>query len=285
MLQRDLWLVFNWLERKEGDLRGPLAAVIGRLALSPKEIEGLPDNYEAAEASREFAPNFDPKQGQPYLPSALFAADGPWVCVGRTDSRTAPEHLAEWNPFTNSVFYVLMRLPGGRTAVADYLEKRPSFPEGTELALVRRAMLIDTSHRIVPSNLTESVQIRVIREQKFLEFRLSRATLFAGKAGGLLATSDGDKDFKTGFAAKPYDQFDRRFTNATFPDGNMVPIKQCVACHIGGGFPRFRSGILSKSGAKPYPLSEMLASEVAAAAIRWKEEQPHWAALRKLLEN
>lgn len=281
VLQRDLWMVFNWLEFYDsaeraaiGELRGPLAAVIGRLALSPKEIEGLPDNYEAAAASREFAPSFDPKQSQPYLPSALFATDGPWVCVGRTDGRTAPAHLAEWNMFTNSVFYVLVRLPTGRTAVADYLEQRPAFPEGTELALVRRAMLIDTSHRIVPSNLTESVQVRVIRERKFLDFRLSRAPLFADKAGGLLATGDDDRDFKTGFSAKPYDQFD------------AAPLKQlmCVGCH-NGGFPQFRSGISNREGSEPYPLSEMPVSEVAAAVIRWKEEQPHWAALRKLLDK
>ena len=108
LLQRDLWLVFDWLEGKHDNfaepaldaevarsaqerLRRPLAAVIGRLALSPKKIQELPDNYSAAVASGQFARRFDPeKPEQPYLPSDLFSADGPWVCVGRPDGPVAP---------------------------------------------------------------------------------------------------------------------------------------------------------------------------------------------------
>ena len=70
LLQRDLWLVFNWLEgdhwlhqklkdeevRAARDrLRRPLAAVIGRLALTPDQIKKLPDNYALAIASGELA--------------------------------------------------------------------------------------------------------------------------------------------------------------------------------------------------------------------------------------
>jgi hypothetical protein len=76
LLQRDLWLVFNWLEGRHDEfaeppldakaaraaqerLRRPLAAVIGRLALSPKQIRELPDNYAAAVASGRFARRFN----------------------------------------------------------------------------------------------------------------------------------------------------------------------------------------------------------------------------------
>ena len=129
LLQRDLWLVFNWLEGNHSSfsepllkeeavrvaqqrLRQPLAAVIGRLALNPKEIRNLSDNYAAAVKSREFARNFDRKQpDKPYLPPGLFTTDGPWVCVGRTDGRTAPQHLRDDNnSFTNSVFLVFLHL-------------------------------------------------------------------------------------------------------------------------------------------------------------------------------
>lgn len=57
MLQRDLWLVFNWLaqDRDAIDknparrrLAVPLAKVVGRLALIPEQIAELPDNYAAA---------------------------------------------------------------------------------------------------------------------------------------------------------------------------------------------------------------------------------------------
>ena len=43
--------------------------------------------------------------------------------------------------------------------------KLPQFPKGTQLVLVRRAMLIDSSPQVVMSPLTESVQLRVIHEE------------------------------------------------------------------------------------------------------------------------
>jgi len=51
LLQRDLWTVFDWLERRGGnaargqdDLRRPLARAIGRLALTRQQIQALRDN-------------------------------------------------------------------------------------------------------------------------------------------------------------------------------------------------------------------------------------------------
>src|SRR5262249_20692704 len=113
VLQRDLWLIFNWLEETRRDfakptldpqairtaqekLRRPLAAVIGRLALSPEEIRKLPATSAAAVGSGRYARQFEPRQpDRPSLPPDLFTADGPWVCVGRTDGVTAPLHLHE----------------------------------------------------------------------------------------------------------------------------------------------------------------------------------------------
>src|SRR5262249_58740435 len=123
---------------------------------------------------------FDPeKPERSYLPPDLFQPDGPWVCVGRTDGPTAPQHLEEtgFNRFTNSVFLVFVKLPGGRDATLDYLKRLaafdkpltipnadeksrgaypflpspavPQFPKGTEVALIRRALLLDSSGRVV----------------------------------------------------------------------------------------------------------------------------------------
>src|SRR5262249_10433280 len=123
----------------------------------------------------------------------------------------------------------------------------PQWPRGTEVALVRRAMLIDSKGRVVVSPLTESVQLRVLRTrtpaltakavgelyrgvpgaQAFAEFQLRRTALFAGEAGGLRDVS-GERDFKTGFNAHPWDEFgDRRnpaSTSAPFP-GRSQPFK------------------------------------------------------------
>jgi hypothetical protein len=304
LLQRDLWLVFNWLEGSHDNfaeppledkaahtaqerLRQPLAAVIGRLALSRKEIQELPDNYAAAVASTRFARRFDPeKPDQPYLPPDLFTANGPWVCVGRTDSITAPEHLAEpertENRFTNSVFLVFLRLPPGRAATVAYLKQLrsvdPKLPEGTQFALVRRALLIDASHRVAPTTLTESVQVRVDR-QSFYEFRLSRSQLFAGSAGGLRALGSDESDFKTGFGAHSMDEFER--FQSGLPLMKQWPIRRnCSICHD-SRFPEFRSAMTAAGG--KLPVSKMSESDVAGAAVKWKEEQPAWTVLRRLL--
>jgi len=373
LLQRDLWLVFNWLEGYRGvfaepaikpevaraaqeRLRRPLAAVIGRLALSPKKIQNLPDNYAAAVASGQFARRIDPEQpGKPYLPPDLFVADGPWVCVGRTDGHTAPQHLQEGggNHFTNSVFLVFLRLPSGRAATAEYLkqlccfdqpllvrnpedanrlpfvpnQQLPQFPKGTELALVRRAMLIDSSHRVVVSPLTESVQLRVFHGEipaltrqvlhdsenlrafdalgrnsetrrrvgswlSFHEFRLSRTQLLADRAGGLRAVDSEERDFKTGFNAHPWDEFERRLpTDQSFAKSRRRTIKEtCFACHSLPGVYSFQSLQHLRSGMEgagdklsPFPLSEMPISAVAGAAVKWKQGRPNWISLQKLL--
>lgn len=300
VLQRDLWLVFNWLELGDFDfaeprlsqkeagaarerLRGPLAELIGRLALTPQQISELPDNYSAAVASKQFA----------NLPPDLFATDGPWVSVGRTDRHTAPQHLRGENPFSNSVFLVFMRLPlenaglgeaglRARTAVGDYLKNRPALPIGTELALVRRAMLIDTSHRVVPSNLTESVQLRVIRASREIdasfEFRLSRSQLFADRAGGLRASGQDDRDFKTGFLSHTWDELEYSASQGRLPSNQMQPMLNCSVCHA-ARFPDFLSG-----GSKqlPNPLAVIPVSDVAESVIKFRTAN-NWIVLKQLL--
>jgi RNA polymerase sigma factor (sigma-70 family) len=366
VLQRDLWLVFNWLE---GDHRSfeepapkpakvqearerlarPLAAVIARLALTPDQIKKLPDNYAAAVASGEFARRFDPERpDKPFLPD-LFAADGGWVCVGRPDGPVAPRHLDDdgSRTFTNSAFLLFLRLPAGRAATLDYLKHLRSFdqpllveikdteirprkympnpqlpplPVGTEVALVRRALLIASGNTPTATALTESVQLRVYREvpaitpqtlraalvgntaehrqaqawQSFHEFRLSRALLFAGRAGGLHAAGPEEWDFRTGFGSHHWDEFDYRPPSArSFPEWNQHPITglSCSACHSLPGvssfnsFFHYRANLEDPDAARPFTLAEMPVSEVAGAAVKWKEGRPSWTALRKLLTN
>lgn len=196
VLQRDLWLVASWAAASDRDMAAPLlrrlAGAVRRLALTSDRIAALPDNYAQAVAAGRFPGRFDPARPERgFLPPDLLRGDGPWVCVGREDGPSAPQHLRSDHPFTNSAFLVFLRLPGGREATLDFLGRLaafseplylpnpdertnrsypslpnpalPQWPRGTEVALVRRALLIDAEGRIVPSPLTESVQVRVLR--------------------------------------------------------------------------------------------------------------------------
>jgi hypothetical protein len=362
ILQRDLWLVFDWVDRvhrsfedprlsadvwraSQQRLRPALAAVIGRLALTPDQIKQLPDNYLDAVASGQFARRFDTEQpDKPYLPPDLFAADSPWVCVGRSDGPVAPAHLREesGNPFTNSVFLVFLKLPGGREAILDYLArlssfgepllvrsedagrldkylpnpKVPQFPVGSELALVRRAMLIASPRTIASSTVVESLQLRVYRDvpamtaqtldaalvggtaanlrahswQSFHEFRLSRSLLFAGRAGGLRPVGSDEPDFKTGFGAHPWDEFEARFMGQSFK-GPTVAIKEtCFACHSLPGVYSFNSffnyrlsNLRDGDNGRPALLMAMSPAQVSKSAVVWKTERPSWTSLERLL--
>jgi hypothetical protein len=266
--------------------------------------------------------------------------------VGRSDGPTAPQHLRDdgGNRFTNSAFFVFLRLPAGRAATVKYLKelrsfepllvrnddgatrrlfafvpnpKLPQFPKGTEVALVRRALLIDSSHRVVVSPLTESVQLRAYRAipdfstrtleaalgggaesrnarswQAVQEFRLMRALLFSGRAGGLRPVGTDERDFKTGFNAHPWDELEVRFTGQTFTGPRLGVKENCFACH---GLPGvtsfnslqdFHSGIATDGDKRRlYPIQEMKLAEVAGAAVKWKEGRADWTALRKLLAD
>lgn len=354
ILQRDLWLVSNWLAGKPDDDRKRLdpllAQVIRRLALTSEQIAKLPDNYAATVASKKHADRFDAeKPERSYLPADMFMTDGPWVCVGRTDGPTAPFHLREdgGSRFTNSAFLIFLKLPGSRDKTLEFLKtlaafdkplvlpnadektKRslsylpnpamPQWPTGTEVALVRRAMLIDSSRKVVVSPLTESVQLRAMSTdaptltaetidkitgrkgtggQAFAEFRLSRAEVFGGKTGGLLDVS-GERDFKTGFNAHPWDEFDQSPNkDRPFPQRAMpfaTNRASCIGCHSPPGVYGFNSiqgfafglpGIVRNEDGdelERHVLAAMTVEKVEKAAVKWKEGQPGWVALRKLL--
>jgi hypothetical protein len=341
ILQRDLWLVANWLS-ETGLAKPPLERALGqairRLALSPREIARLPDNYAAAAAT---LPNrFDPRQpDRAYLPRDLFQGDGPWVCVGRADGLTAPHHFN--TPFNNSVFLVFLKLPGGRDKTLDFLKQLgklerllvpnsdektasvapflpppefPKWPKGTEVALVRRALLIDSNGKVAASPLTESVQLRVVAAEPALtkevlekaasrrpdaewqsafEFQLRRADLFAGKEGGLRDVS-GERDFKTGFSAHAWDEFDRKSKEGNFPERSQpfaTSRASCAVCHTFPGAYSFNSvpGLAFGGTVRPVgdglqrPPGPVTPATVEKEAIKWKEGRPAWAALVKWL--
>lgn len=222
LLQRDLWALFDWVadpawansdgakrfreERRE--LQSRLAHVLPRLALSTKEIEKLPHNYADAVKAKGFPAEFQPDQrAAAFLPADLWQPDGPWVLLGDSEGGPLAERHVHFFGGRSS-FLVFLRLPEGRAQTLTYLEQLrawrhkgakgdvPQFPANAQTALVRRTLLLDDQGAIRPTPLTEQVQLRVLHDpttfgrrgvQTFLEFRLRREQLLAGKAGGLSA--------------------------------------------------------------------------------------------------
>jgi hypothetical protein len=319
ILQRDLWAVFDWTMQASGEssqkinLQNKLFEVIRRLALRPEEISGLPDSYDAAIKSREFLPSYDPdKRTQGFLPPELFDPKGPWVMLSaRGGQPIAMRHVSFFSG--RSLFLIFMRLPGGRAATLDYLKSLdsirkpwlldangpegvmpnpevPQFPPGTELALVRKALLIDNEGNLQASNIVEDLQIRVHRTipaeiQPGLnvdrndartaldgfEFKFSRAKLFAGENGGLRAVQPGEKEFAL-FASHDF-EFEQR-----------EPLAACPACHFRPGVHSMLSrGRLETGGTiRVEVLPAWDLSYEANSTKWWKGTQYNWGLLQGL---
>lgn len=153
----------------------------------------------------------------------------------------------------------------------------------------------------MPSAITESVQIRVYREvpdvtaqtieaalleQSPYEFRMSRALLFAGRAGGLRAVGS-ERDFKTGFGSYAWDAFEIRDSNRrVFWQTMQQPNRQsCFDCHSLPGIKSFNTfhDFDRNRGRSPASLAEASLSQALESAVKWKEGRPAWTSLRKLL--
>lgn len=106
-------------------------------------------------------------------------------------------------------------------------------PDGTQVALVRRMLLVDDRGAVVPSPLTESIQLRVLsaRDQDFFEFRVRRRGLFAGKAGGLQGIRPGDQAYFT-FSSHGIDPFEGR--PGSGPARLPEILQGCRNCHQPG---------------------------------------------------
>jgi hypothetical protein len=296
LMQRDLWAVFDWSVQQQSRSQRPeyteekrqlqtrLAEVLRRLALSPEEIEALPDNYAQAVESGTFAKKYDAAhRDQAFLPPDLFDPRGPWVYINASPepfhyAGVAEAHVQAFSG--RSRFLVFMRLPEGRAATMAYLQALwkfpqpwiqeqapgadqavanpdlPSFPAGTEVALVRQMTLFDNQGNLAPSPITESVQIRVYHTitatparsfgngdmnevaknsgQDFYEIKLSRALLVAGKDGGLKATGRDEKELST-FQQQGDDEIQEFDEHPEFKKMWAPALQGCLSCHSGGG--------------------------------------------------
>ena len=339
ILQHDLWAIFDRAaereperpskpeyQREKRELQTRLAEVLRRLALTSKQIESLPDNYAQAVTSGNLGKAYDPaNRDRAFLPPDLFDQHGSWVEIENAGDPkpVAPQHLTAVSG--RSRFLVFMHLPGGRQATFDYLRtlwefpqpwivrsdaplqteanpNLPSFPVGTEVALVRQMTLFDNHGNLVPAPITQSVQIRVYRTttitttsdakhasfldemmarsgQDFYEIRLSRQQLFANKAGGLRAVGPSEREFFK-FNAHGDDQIE---SSGRSPLNQYPPIiRFCAECHRGSGIQSLNTrGVLLKPRFLQQDASWTYPSRwwENDGTIYWKQQRYDWGLL------
>jgi hypothetical protein len=318
ILQRDLWAVFDWTASVRSDspskigLQTKLVQVIKRLALSPHEIAALPANYAQAVESKVFATAYDPnRREQSFLPPELPDPNGSWVALSsRAGGPVSKAHVREFSG--RSTFLIFVRLPGGRDATLKYVQELlktpevrlpsrrespgfsplslPQFPVGTQLALVRQTILIDSQGNFRPTNLVEDVQIRVHRlipnepprgtgttlSETLLDtyvFKLSRPKLFAGEAGGLRSVTRGEMEFPI-FQSHGIDVIESGFESPR----ERETLKFCAKCH-------FDPGVYSSVFARGHIGSSPDSNKEAYETRLWKLSQFDWGLLQRIWQS
>jgi len=178
---------------------------------------------------------------------------------------------------------------------------RPSlkqFPEGTMVAMVRRALTVDREARVRATPITELVQIRVYRQipkdpeahqrrdfgaQDVYEFMLDRDELFAGQYG-LRAVGPEDPAEPFFVRSEMRDPFERGRDPLT-PE--MPQLKTCIECHQAPGV---YSMLSMTRGVRPNPnaggeIFRTYAWDVEMSySIKAKTEQFSWGLLKGKLE-
>jgi hypothetical protein len=275
-LQRDLWAVFDWARSWHADgqgrnLRTRLARVIQSLALSSEEIKALPDNFAAVAATKKVAG----------FPADLWDTRGPWVLIGDDNKNTngartlTPVHESFFGG--RSAFLVLVRAGDTRDKTIKFVQQLSDNGKSspTQVALVRRMLLIDKEGRIRLTPITETVQMR--GESAEREFRLDRKDFLAGK---------------TKQSIRRLTEDDRERPENLFLGGNAgdrpAPIlKSCFHCHQGGDMNSRAQTFSARVGpmrTRPRLIESTLDDEVAKS-IRWKYDQFMWGKLQGLWEG
>jgi hypothetical protein len=314
VFQHDLWAVFDWAatEGRESAssqaLLKRIAQVMRRVALTPEQVSALPETYATAVASHEFSAEYDPANPQrAFLPPDLLQPDEPWVCLTAYSAEpTAIMHFSG-----RSRFLVFLRLPGGRQATLEYLRKLftspeplfledtvpnskllnlrlPQFPPNTEVALLRQMIVVDTDRHLLPTAVTESVQLRVYhavtsgspyinyqngpasRDQDFFEFRLARPALFARSSGGLRAVQPAEKEFSPlfSFGIDPFET--SRQTDWWVRQPGEI-LARCRGCHADSGIHSVQS---RERWLGPPPRNrELGADSPLSRAVNWETEK------------
>jgi hypothetical protein len=219
LMQSDLWAAYDVLSAAQrNELLPLLARLIHKVALTPAEIRGLPDNYEAA-VRLGAPPLYDPGSG--------------WIEV-----EWRPERSHDHDAAMRTVSRVFLKPRTPPLDVAAFVNRfRSSAASIMELeatALVTEPLLIARDGSIVRSPLTIDIQVRHFAGDRVIveEFELSRQKLREEpRFGGFVHEGE---DFAAYLAAAANDY---RFASpAVFGERRGRPVlatlaARCQSCH------------------------------------------------------
>lgn len=306
----DLWALFDYLsdpewsnplqhppERKRypaerRELQRRLSQAIERLALTSEQIPGLPDNLARVIAAAKYpaAPDAN-NPSAAFLPADLWDPKGPWVVVREwANNPLAIRHVSFFGG--RSSFAVLLRLPGGRSETVAYLKKLrewkpdnprsipPQVPPQTQFGLIRRMMVINDVGEIVPTPVTEVIQLRVLsgdhEPQRFLEFRIRRSAVVDDTRGALTLIKPDEVDRS--------DMLELGVSNDR--EKRRTILASCRNCHSDQGILSMNSytgamdNVSRQRGFRSLVESEFKDQE--DSTIAWKQRQYSWGLLRGL---
>lgn len=311
LLQSAIWATFDEVSDPRGAERAArnavalrCAEIMRRIALSDAEVAALPDNYAVTVKQAAYPAAFDNAHpDQPYLPPDLMDANGPWVMMGgETLEPAAIQHVQLVRG--RSAFYVFIRLPAGRAATLAYLRELanfpqpyvwnetyasypyarapvklnpglPQFPQGTQVALLRRMLLPRTDGGLAVTAITESLQMRVYARdpahaqwgapgnQQFSMFRMVPEKVIAD-SGGLVAT--------------PILEFEPR---RLFAELSAIDRGGCSNCHAPVGVHSLHTYTRMMGPPRTTPWFEVSQAEAQDRNIvRWKMRDFSWGLLQ-----
>lgn len=311
VLQSKLWAIFDSVSDPTGDdyrqerqaIARPAFELVQRLALTETEIAALPDNYAATVAAKKFPTSHNPAHAdQPFLPPDLLPIGLAWLAIA--DRAGFPPAAAKHAEAVQgrSVFYVLVRLPGGVRQTQAYTRTLagqpkpyvweesyaqhpyarsavrvapdlPQFPAGTQVALVRRMLLPDSNGELRLTPIIESIQIRAYltdpsanseqQQQAVFEFHLSPKDLFAD-GSGLHSIESTVGETRTLF------------------EGPSMFGSLCSNCHAASGIYSVQTYTQAFGRRRPSPWFEAVSSDeyLNLHALNWKQRQYEWGLLQ-----
>ena len=344
LMQQDLWALFDWAADTSGawtdeetrartSIAAATAATLHALAPRAADLTHLPDPLAAADASWKGSRGPDPLHPlRPFLPPGLADPDGGWVLLAAEGGGPlTPSHSAVHAG--RSSFQVLLRLPEGRDVTQRFLAELgkhantstcagcgfepgvgphehlsrdlPPLPPGSAVALVRRALALDSEGVLHATQLVQSVQVRVFLDappakgdetswqrvhqpgfpwQAFAELRLDPARLMAGDPAALAPVREDQSVFR--FLGTHGDEVAwSRLAHERAPH-----LQSCVGCHGSEGLASINAftGIMSGPGthhllalrAPPRRIGAADLQSAFAAALAFKHSRPDWAALQ-----